>query len=255
VRTVSLSLALAFLAFSGVASASVVTFTYNGTVTTGFDATGDFGAPQSSLNGDAFKLVYTFDTTAGTITSTGGLNKLLTFTTGGAGPIVASLTINGGTFNHFANLPNGYAFATSQQLSPGRETSQYAYTYNDNYVLGYALDYITQSYVGMTVDSIGNQLPLSLTSSYTFQLNQGGPVTATGYFEDDYCYIYFLGGTLCQTSPSPFYKNYAYLTPTSVTVSGIGASVPEMPVWAMLCLGLGGLGAQSRYRRRLVRPA
>lgn len=46
-------------------SAVTITVTYTGTITQGYDASGVFGPPKSDLGGDAYKLVFTFDTTKG----------------------------------------------------------------------------------------------------------------------------------------------------------------------------------------------
>jgi hypothetical protein len=58
---------LAMAAFGGMqeADASIVTITVTGTISNGVDNTGLFGPPKSELDGQSFKLVFTFDDTKG----------------------------------------------------------------------------------------------------------------------------------------------------------------------------------------------
>ena len=58
--------ALAFFGIVSTASAETVYVTYIGTVLSGFDQTGIFGAPDASLAGEAFTTSYVFDTSIGT---------------------------------------------------------------------------------------------------------------------------------------------------------------------------------------------
>jgi hypothetical protein len=66
--------AAAGLGFFGIvspASADMVTLTYTGTVTGGFDQLGVFGTPNTSLTGDRYTAVYFFNTAIGLNTSSG----------------------------------------------------------------------------------------------------------------------------------------------------------------------------------------
>jgi hypothetical protein len=88
---------LAALGFAGPASAEIVSVTYWGTVTSGYDQTGVFGPAGTDLIGDSYVAHYVFDTTEGITYS----NSIGSGVTGGswsgvASPSVsASVTING----------------------------------------------------------------------------------------------------------------------------------------------------------------
>src|SRR4051812_41934469 len=63
-RHFALALMLA-LGVSAQASATTVTSTYAGTVATAYDTLGVFGVPAANLAGAAYKLVFKFDSAAG----------------------------------------------------------------------------------------------------------------------------------------------------------------------------------------------
>jgi hypothetical protein len=96
------------------ASADTITFTYTGTVG-GYDYAGDFGTPGTNLNGDPFSLVFTLDTTKGTVVTRVGS----TFIMGGTGeasylgstPVTAVLIIAGHPFSIFTGLGNEFGLA------------------------------------------------------------------------------------------------------------------------------------------------
>jgi hypothetical protein len=71
-------------------AAATVTFTYDGFVVAGFDQTGIFGTPNTSLTGDAFTL--TFLASGSQIVPGNG------FAYEAIGPISVSLTITGHTY-------------------------------------------------------------------------------------------------------------------------------------------------------------
>ena len=54
-----------FVAVTPQAQATVVYVTYTGTLSAGYDQTGVFGSPGTSLSGDAFNLLFTFDSAKG----------------------------------------------------------------------------------------------------------------------------------------------------------------------------------------------
>jgi hypothetical protein len=64
---------LAFFGLVSAASADIVALTYTGTVTGGFDQLGVFGTPNTSLTGDRYTAVYSFNTAIGLNTSGGNV--------------------------------------------------------------------------------------------------------------------------------------------------------------------------------------
>src|SRR5580704_14486420 len=74
------------------ASADILTVSYTGIVTTGTDVTGVLGSPNTSLIGDAYSLVYTFNTLNGQYSSLNSPTLSYTKLDGGGSAI---LTING----------------------------------------------------------------------------------------------------------------------------------------------------------------
>lgn len=112
----AMMLAMAALGGTQWADASIVTTTITGTVNGGVDNTGIFG-PPSELNGQNFKLVFTFDDTKGKqessfcstfITNEGQLAPL-------SSPGTAVLQIGSGTWE-FGTLP-GFTYLSRAGLS------------------------------------------------------------------------------------------------------------------------------------------
>src|SRR5262245_4685876 len=101
-----LSTALAAVAllpalFGHSACADIVTVTVSGTITDGVDVTGAFGTPGSSVTGDSYVIVYTFDTSIGATSSTnasGGTSQ------NSLSPSLSTtVTINGQNFTFVGN--------------------------------------------------------------------------------------------------------------------------------------------------------
>jgi hypothetical protein len=69
--------ASAFFGIVSTASAEVVFVTYKGTVSVGYDQTGIFGPPNSSLDGEKYTASYIFDTSVGVIQNGPSYNSAL----------------------------------------------------------------------------------------------------------------------------------------------------------------------------------
>jgi hypothetical protein len=100
------------------AHASIITMTFTGTVNTGNDITGVFGmGPVSSLSGQSFTLVYSFDDTKGTqstINPGSGICGTEIMSTSTSNPGTAVLTIGKGSYT-FGTIAGG-ATSSAERL-------------------------------------------------------------------------------------------------------------------------------------------
>ena len=157
------------------ASAAVYTATYTGTVSSGFDSTGVFGVAATSLTGDAFTAVYTYNTALGVRATVPGVSDSVTGGSYISQPSVASatLTINGVTVSFSG------AQASSADAEPG---------YVAEYAGSTVSDYVDNNVYAATLTAT-----LDETSAFTvgtaahpdyFSIAAGGQ-TASGAFNTD----------------------------------------------------------------------
>jgi hypothetical protein len=245
------------LATPTLSSATIVTYTYTGTVSSGYDQTGDFGAPNTNLAGDSFTAVFTYDTTKGNPFNSVTFDTSYLYRSGGTGfwshlgsnPLTAVLSINGSPFSNFIGLGNdlgqNYLMQQTAPLTPYIFTQQFVQTY-DGTAAKYAENDVSNTasrYVYMNLSSAGTGISPVLDTPNSLVINGGSPVSGDGYFAD---YNYeCVGG--CNNN----YDNYANLDPTSLTISG----VPEPSAWAMMILGFLGLGFLAYRKKRNLRFA
>jgi hypothetical protein len=81
---------LAFFGIVSTASAEVVFVTYKGTVSVGYDRTGIFGPPNSSLDGEKYTASYIFDTSVGVIQNSPSYSSVTIGPVLGAGRLLGS---------------------------------------------------------------------------------------------------------------------------------------------------------------------
>lgn len=226
-RISGLFAAAAVAALAGQAAAAIVTVTYTGTVSSGYDERGLFGPAGANLAGDAYAAVYHFNTEIGRSPScgAGGCEAQGGSDDGDASPSLGStFTINGvtlsfsGDYNALTEADSGY-----QQ--------QYAY---DSYF--YAAGNETFLNGSDNFAEIAD-LPSSIDTPFSANLSAG---YVGGYFEDG-------------ISPSE-YDGFE-LTPLTETVTVAGMGVPEPATWATLLLGLLVVGAALRRRKHPPLPA
>lgn len=213
----------------GVASAraAIVTVTYKGTVASGSDPV-DFFKAGDNFVGAAYQATYVFDTSLGeTLNSSGWSYALGGSFFGSPSPALsATLTINNVSL---AFTPNSYGFIQGisdtasliqhevKRLSSDGPLSEYAnlihrlYRFNDNLY------------------------PASLT----------GPFSHTVDFRDD---IFAIVEIEYRNPVNGLYSAFVHanFAPTSVTIS---SGVPEPATWAMMILGLAGVGFLARRRK------
>jgi len=225
-RLLAASVTAAGLLAAMPAAAAVQTARYSGTVAFGFDQTGVFAAPGSSLAGYSWVATYTYNRFLGGFYNTDGFTYDVSYggvANGypGLSPMIsASITINGVT--------RSVAGAYSAQVA----------TYTSPYVAHNAEDYsndgITQVYNYIANFNYPAGAPASLDLNF-------GPVAATGGF----------GYTSWQTYDFATGTNteFAYANLGSDAVYSVGIAVPEPASWAMLIAGFGLVGTALRRRR------
>jgi PEP-CTERM motif len=226
--------------FSSSASADVVNVTYTGTVSsvglsgqpnTTTDALGLFGG--GDLTGDNFQVVFTFDTSQGSLSTTiadpvhgVGAGQSLTATSS-SNPFSASITINGFTQSVVAPL-NGALFQTS-----------------GDGVLDNVSGTVPGVPLGFNPDPSGVQVGIG-TSIDNFAVSPG--LLATPSTTSDVECGCVGGGQFVVSSA--FGQEIVNLDPTvAVVTDGVTSAVPEPSTWAMMILGFCGLGFMA-YRRK-----
>jgi hypothetical protein len=146
--------AVAFFSIAPPVSADIVTVTYSGTVLGGFATVGVFGSPNTSLTGDAYTAVYTFNTAIGLDVSVPGFPQIFggtgTAANGQPSPSLGALiTIN----NHSVFIDGGYfgqIYGTTKEV------------YDE------AFDGFSRTYTRVITSS--DAFPASINANYTYNL-------------------------------------------------------------------------------------
>ncbi len=198
---------------AGQAAAAIIVATFTGTVLSGTDTAGVFGAAGGDLAGQAFTATYTYDTGAGAIRTTtpGFADELRGGSLYGAPtPIVSAILSIGGQSDSFQGLYNGRisTFAGGEFRAEAHQT----------------IVPVSQLYTYLVTGA-----PSSIE----------GPTTFAG-----------LGFGYVQRDGGAGY--YANLSPNSVSILGSAVPVPEPATWATMILGFFGLGAALRRRRAMA---
>lgn len=234
------------------ASAAVFTATYtgtvragtistsNGTLTSGIDTRGLFGAVGGNLVGMTYTAVYTVDDQAPGATNTE--NPGVWSQTAGAsvagphpqGPVTLAFTLNGVTLNIGNN--GGQAF---QSFLPTNGYNQVSHSAED-----LTFEPGGSSYLQTTINnSIGDSFN-SITTSYRYDT----PLSYTALPNDD------AFGNLIVTRTAAgdtAWQSYFSLKPTSVEIAlkTDPQAVPEPSQWLLMIAGFGLMGGALRRRR------
>jgi hypothetical protein len=212
-----------------------VTFTYTGYVVAGYDETGIFGTPNTSLTGDAFTL--TFSASGSQILTISG------FTYEAVGPLSAAITITGNTY-----------------IIPQTDSDDtFIYNIIPGVLALFAVGVNNSSLIDVVdFEAEGSVAPDTLTQSFNYSFGPPSLPLVLGYAGSGGIFMDCTSG--CATpNPSPgTYSNYAYLQSDYFGFIGPLAPlgyvpVPEPATWAMMLLGFAGL-AYVGYRRSTPSP-
>jgi hypothetical protein len=235
-----LGAATAALSLAGPASATIAVFTFQGTVASFIDTDNVYGfGVGANLAGDTVTDRYVIDTSYATFSSgeTDGPGTAYNEYDGSSfgGQNSASSTIGGHTVT--INLANGASLAAvSQQVYLGEGSPPFPYnqTILELQAIGFET---TGTAIGSEflfrdeVVTYSLQIPLSLTQGYSLTSAEITPGYNAGYSG-----IYF-----------PYEPG---ATPADFDITSSGSTVPEPANWAMMLVGVGGLGAALRTARR-----
>jgi hypothetical protein len=212
IKLVSVVAGVAMLGGVSQASAAIIDATYTGTVSSGIDTLGLFGAAGANLAGSSWVVTYTYDTSLGYSKSSpyenyvyGGINY------GNTSPVLSSMiTINGVGKAVDASY---YGYILGKET--GSSNEQYHTVSSSEYLHNYIYNY-------------NGTLPASITTPFTHTVDN-----------NDTAYGTFGAGT------EIIKANLASLTVSDHVV----AAVPEPSTWAMMLLGFAGIGFVA-YRRK-----
>jgi hypothetical protein len=217
----------ALAAWAPSACATVLDVTYSGVVAAGSeDSLGLFGG--GSLAGDPFSVAYAFDTSKGSLLIVGAGYELsggsfLGGPTPSAGPAIVTInghayTVSGGGVDDYLGVDrSGMTTIMDSDIPSGPHlTTQYIL---DNTIAGYTLPFAPSANMGM-------------------------PFSATGNSHVAYFAVFAPGGILAEQ------VLFDSRTPTEVDVTVPGSAAPEPTAWAMLLLGVAGVGGTLRTGRR-----
>jgi hypothetical protein len=227
------------------ASAATVIVTYTGSVSSGTDEMGLFGAVGASLANSSFVARYIFDTNVGRVTtdandvSYGGYSLK-----GAATPLVsATLKINNATQSvtgealadlGYFTLPGGTYYEAAAVSNPFIETSSGVISYSDM-VFG--------NYLKTAMGSIDQNLfEADLTGGMS---DDGGPAYS-GFFDFD-----AKGGvSTFGTFASGGELQVTVIADKVPTFRSFSVSAPEPTTWMMMIAGFGFVGAMLRRKSR-----
>lgn len=209
------------------ANASTQVATYTGTLASGYDYTGLFGAANTDLTGDTYVAKYTYDVSQGDL----------------------FIPTPGETVFYFGALA-GNSYVVSASLKIDGVTQSIAGN-NSGAVVSYPADFGVG--LGLVEDSVGyfNYLGGSLYNYINIQNDAFGavqafptsavPLTSTN---NQYGAQFYVFDT--STGLSTTFATVDFTGPGTVQISG----APEPATWAMMLLGVGAVGAGLRMGRR-----
>jgi hypothetical protein len=227
--------ALAALAVAQPSSAAIITVTVSGTLSSGFDQSGMFGAANTDLTGAIFSVVEYFDTTKGQLVlgGSGGTSDILA---GGFGvnglpsPGSAIVTVNG-----ISSSVSGNQIGLLQTRTNGATSSS-------------QVNEVTFG-PGLTTE---NGVAFGLSSSAPLHILDGWHTDCPA-IEDCHGGFSFEQYTYLSQPDLPaayVYSNHGAFDVDSIDVTV--TAVPEPATWAMMIAGFGLTGAALRRRRALA---
>ena len=227
--------ALAVATFSASAHATTVTATFTGTVASGFDTTGVFGAPNTDLTGETFTAVFTEVDGPGVGQYFPGFQDYLyggTSNPGTVSPVTGVLTINGFTVN-FPGLE--FSEVSQSTLASGQATVAYIaedFAFTGSGFNSDALGAQIASFINSIMPSADYHVPFSYTT-------QADDSALDNFNIADYS---FSTGTYSALVSGSLFSN-------SVTVTVSKTPVPEPLTLSLFGTALAGAAALRRRRK------
>ena len=225
--------AVSVIAFSvavAPAQAAIVTATYTGHVTEGFDHTGLFGQALTSLNGDIYKAVFRYDTSLGAYSQSPSYSSL---NNGSTLPLLSAVvTINGASLTINGSASTGIYGKNYGGVPYGPYSLQYhsASDYSDDG------QFQTMASTVNDIHNLNTTLISSIATPFTYHVAPG-----------DYAIAYLTDFKLN-------YLNSHYLYNASATIAldtlVVTTGVPEPSTWALMLAGFAGLGFAGYRRNR-----
>jgi RHS repeat-associated protein len=188
-------------------SAQNVTVTYMGTVSSGSDVSGIFGAPGTDLTGDAYTLTFTFNPSVGTVTTGSTSSQIYSSATPGA---TAVLQIGAGSWN-FGGYP--IARGNSEQkvtLPPAWDSEVYSGV-SDTYVSGGGTG--GGDSVSIGIISASGTPPITMNPNWAGSLSRSAQVEVNSE-AGTFTIAYTVAGT-------PEHQASGYLYVSSVVLNGV----------------------------------
>jgi hypothetical protein len=214
-RQAMLAAVLALSVVPSVSCGRTMTATLTGIVQTGFDTNGEFGQPNSPLDGAPITVIYRYDTSLGTLFTSAGSEAL---TSPPALPITSvTIEVGKGEINF---TPNRQAFVLVQFGNPD--------------LLGFEATGET----GFGFVEVDNDVFLNTSNSFHIYDEYDGPVTVKAN----------LG--INQFSTQDGFTGGGFV-PSHVTIvtDSLPTGVPEPSTWSLMIFGFGGLGALLKRAR------
>lgn len=220
------------------AYSAVVIYTFTGVLSSGYDATGEFGAAGSDLTGLNFTAVFRRDDDAAGANFSSTATSTAVFRSGAPGPVLGALTIGGVTIDF------GQAGGTQSQLAqPGVEQAQLSANDSSIYQAS-GIDYryianLSAGAAGFGTSYLGGRdyhdLPALSAAAMpglilygSFNIDGYDQVQATGQYQN-------------------FRRASGAFAPAAMTVTVTG--VPEPQAWSLMILGFLGVGGATRRHR------
>jgi len=243
------SIAAIMMASVSTASAATYVFTYSGTVSSGYDYTGDFGAAGGDLTGKDFKAVYTLTYPSANVVSDfqdfaqhqvyGGS----AYGSATSSPVSAAITVNGVT----QTIAGGYTGQAYLANYLGNNNGNFdliqndAVDYVDNYDQAtdskiFIYNVAQNSYKSYLTNFLGSN---SFDQNLDIPVNEGEPF---GYFRLNQSITDYTSGIFFQ-----HHDSFAYMNTDHISLS---SALPEPNIWSLMIIGLGVVGMAMRAKRR-----
>lgn len=231
-KTFVRAIALATASLAAIAAQAAVTgvnVTYTGTVGSGIDSPGAFGAAGTDLTGQSYSLLYSFDI-AGLTPSHLSYPGLATgtFVESASPTSTATITINGRS-----STIDGSDDATLERLFVDP-------SFRPDSPFFLATSVANSGYANYSLTGVGSLNPIFSTLDVT------RPLTYTLTADD-------LGSSLTRSNfTTPDFDLSLNQANVTVAAAGTAGAVPEPASWAMMVIGFGAMGGALRRRRASV---